>query len=74
MDFKHVCYVGVCANSEDIIIVFFIVPPKGVELVVINHVNPRKNNVNLGVKKKKKDKNKLLNVFYCPPRVVGLVG
>ena len=50
--------VGVCATSKDIIIVFFIVPPKGVELV-INHVNPRKNNVNLGVKSKQKKKIKI---------------
>ena len=45
--------VGICATSEAILIVlvlYLLVPPTGVELVVIYHTNPRKNNVNLGVK------------------------
>ena len=46
-------------QSEDIIIVLLIVPLVGVELDVINHVNPRKNNVDLGVKSKQKKKIKI---------------
>ena len=51
--------VGVCATSKDIIIGFLIVPPEGVELDVIDHVNPRKNHVKLGVKSKQKEKIKI---------------
>ena len=63
MSCLHTClclgFVGVCATSKDIIIVLLIVPHVGVELDVINHVNPRKNNVNLGVKSKQKKKIKI---------------
>ena len=55
------------------IIIFFIVPPKGVELVVINHVNPGKNNVNLGVISKQKKKIKI-NHFIAPQEKAPLLG
>ena len=51
--------VGVSATSENIIIVLLIVRSVGVELDVINHVNSRKNHVNLGVKSKQKKKVKI---------------
>ena len=60
--------VVVFAPSEEIII-FFIVPPKGVELVVINHVNPRKNNVNLGVKRsERKGLKNIIKIYFIDPQ------
>ena len=58
--------VGNCATSKVILIVlvlYFLVPPMGVNIDVSTHVNPRKNQCKPWGKNKEKNKNKFIFVF-----------